>query len=85
MGSNVVFVAAGQCGNQLGYSLISNIHRAIVDDGGEKNGGINSEVFFRGTNGARSKKQARCVCLDTEPKAGTVNDQSMFISFYHNI
>ena len=65
MSSNVVFVAGGQCGNQLGYTLLSNIASHL---GADSQDPITreSDVFFRG----RRSRRARCVCLDTEPKAG---------------
>ena len=65
MSSNVVFVAGGQCGNQLGYTLLSNIATHL---GGTSEGlsHEDSDVFFRG----QKRRRARCVCLDTEPKAG---------------
>ena len=69
MASNVVFVAGGQCGNQLGYTLLSNISAHLESDISLSR---ESDVFFRG----QKTRRARCVCLDTEPKAG------MYLFFY---
>ena len=65
MSANVVFVAGGQCGNQLGYTLLSNI-ATHLEGTSERFYGEDSDIFFRG----QKKRRARCVCLDTEPKAG---------------
>jgi len=58
--SNIVFVNAGQCGNQLGYDVLESLFQNCYDD---------SEVntFFRLNQ--KDKCIARAICLDTEPKA----------------
>ena len=73
MASNVVFVAGGQCGNQLGYTLLSNISTHLKSDASFSQ---ESDVFFRG----QKNRRARCVCLDTEPKAGMI--LSVYLSIY---
>lgn len=60
--SNTIFVASGQCGNQLGYELINNLHNHLVDDGDCM------DAFFRQDRLNTSRSYARLVCLDTEPK-----------------
>lgn len=74
--SNVIMVQAGQCGNQLGYSLLSSLyHHLNKEKVGERNEVDFSEAeeletFFRSSSSSRNRKHiARCVCLDTEPKA----------------
>ena len=65
--SNVVLVSAGQCGNQLGYNLLSNIYSELSSSDNEL---LDIDTFFRDYKSS-AKKRARCVCLDTEPKAGS--------------
>lgn len=61
-----VFVEAGQCGNQLGYNMLSHtfsqLNKYSHDD--------QIDAFFRPSR--RHGYYARCVSLDTEPKV--VND-----------
>jgi len=64
--SNVVFVHAGQCGNQLGYEMLESLFNHTSDD--ETN---ECDMYFRKTT--RNKSIARCVCLDTEPKAVSIS------------
>ena len=78
--SNVVFVSAGQCGNQLGYSILSKLNEQLSgqqEDGSENV--MEMDFFFRSSGNSQTKKRARCVCLDTEPKAG------MVVAFVHII
>jgi tubulin delta len=60
--SNTIFVASGQCGNQVGYELINNLYSHLQDDRD------NIDCFFRPSRANPSKAYARIVCLDTEPK-----------------
>ena len=58
-----VFVDTGQCGNQLGCSILDSLHQHLIDDP------IELDSFFR-TSESRNKSTtyARAVCIDTEPK-----------------
>lgn len=69
--NNFIFINAGQCGNQLGYSLLSHIHAHLMnldDDHPDKENLISQ--FFRNSNDQRRHKtlNSRAVCIDTEPK-----------------
>lgn len=81
MASSCIFVNAGQCGNQLGYSVLDSLFSHLSSEsssssnhtqdiwGGDVEMNVNS--FFRqsrGTTGRRERMIARAVCLDTEPK-----------------
>jgi tubulin delta len=58
-----VFVDTGQCGNQLGCSILDSLHQHLVDDP------IELDSFFRTSNSRnKSTTYARAVCIDTEPK-----------------
>lgn len=58
-----VFVDTGQCGNQLGSSILESLHQHVQFDNAEM------DAFFR-TSFPRGdvKTYARAVCIDTEPK-----------------
>lgn len=65
---NHVFVATGQCGNQLGYELLDRLYsHSISQPHSTEDVSLDAEVLksslFRG-----NKNTGRIVCLDTEPK-----------------
>lgn len=71
--SNIILVNAGQCGNQLGYSMLDGAYKELRGEiEKEKGFSDNLEIIFRPQSDARKAPLARCVCLDTEPKV--VND-----------
>lgn len=76
---NHVFVATGQCGNQLGYEIIDRLYAHAMSQPKSNQGGaviddadILKSSCFREVNtdltGNQTKHVARVVCLDTEPK-----------------
>jgi len=62
----VIFCQAGQCGNQLGFSILDSLYRHLKpsDDADHM------ETFFRESvsSSRQSRLFARAVCIDTEPK-----------------
>jgi len=64
--SNVVLVEVGQCGNQLGYSILDSLYGHLKGSDEE----LEMETFFRSSSRRQgdSKWCARAVCIDTEPK-----------------
>lgn len=70
-----VFIEAGQCGNQLGYTILEKLLLHYENDANSNsNSNVqekHKETFFRKSS-KRSKENdtlvARAVCLDTEPK-----------------
>ena len=61
-----IFCNVGQCGNQLGYSLLNSVHEHLnVDTAGD-----DLESFFRESSTRQNSDRlvARAVCIDTEPK-----------------
>ena len=62
-----VFVETGQCGNQLGFSILDSLFDQLTKNFSEES----LDVFFRESR-SRRRLYARAVCLDTEPKV--VND-----------
>lgn len=79
---NYVFVAAGQCGNQLAYDLLDNlfmhsrsayhlgslIHHNVDSYNPFTDGDDSSAALFESVFRGDSSYYARAVCLDTEPK-----------------
>ena len=66
---SVIFCLAGQCGNQLGYSVLDSLHRHLAgpaEEGGQASQHI--ESFFRESSASSTPSLARAVCIDTEPK-----------------
>lgn len=59
--SNIIFVECGQCGNQLGFSMLDTIY-AHLDGASDEL----KEIVFR--SDSKNRQYARSVCLDTEPK-----------------
>jgi hypothetical protein len=75
--SNIVLVNAGQCGNQLGYSMLRGAYKELASDDGSTAAGtdghldsVELDILFRQQSDSKRAPLARCVCLDTEPKAG---------------
>lgn len=62
-----VFCNVGQCGNQLGYSVLQSLCDHL---GGENENEREDDVesFFRESATLENKRVARAVCIDTEPK-----------------
>lgn len=62
-----IFVDTGQCGNQLGSSILESLYQHVQFDHAEM------DAFFR-TSYSRGEPRtyARAVCIDTEPKV--IND-----------
>lgn len=61
--SNIIFIASGQCGNQVSHEILNNIyqHMPISHE--------NHEIFFnKSKNSINMKTFARLACFDTEPK-----------------
>jgi hypothetical protein len=82
---STVFVQTGQCGNQIGYQLLSDLFNQIHSRNGvdtdarsvervERDTVIEEELdlYFHESETKPGKYFARCVCLDTEPKV--IND-----------
>ena len=67
--SDTILVACGQCGNQLGYSILDSLHTHLAS-GGDSVSSSNVELsgFFRSKGARSSDLYARAVCFDTEPK-----------------
>lgn len=63
--SNCVFVETGQCGNQLGFSLLDSLF-SHLSDCNDENADMPLDTFFH--HSSTGKPTARAVCLDTEPK-----------------
>jgi hypothetical protein len=59
-----IFVDTGQCGNQLGCSIIDSLYHHVNSDP------MHMDAFFR--TSINNKQYARAVCIDTEPKV--IND-----------
>ena len=60
---SVIFVNAGQCGNQLGYCLLDALD---AHSGSGEESCLDS--FFRESSVSGARPIARAVCIDTEPK-----------------
>lgn len=68
--SSCVFIDTGQCGNQLGYTLLDSLYDHIVPPILKKEFEKvpnDLDFFFRKSRNG-SKLYSRSVCLDTEPK-----------------
>ena len=67
--SNCILIEAGQCGNQLGLSILDHLNNHHNSQNIGKDGSTISDWdnnnFRINKNGC---KYARAVCLDTEPK-----------------
>lgn len=58
-----IFVDTGQCGNQLGSSILESLHQHVQFDHAEM------DAFFRTSySRGEARTYARAVCIDTEPK-----------------
>ena len=81
--NNCIFIETGQCGNQLGYSLLDTLYKHlnvietkkdIIYDNNYEDNSLLLENYFRllsinNDNRNNSTKYiARAICLDTEPK-----------------
>lgn len=61
-----IFVNVGQCGNQLGCSILDSLQNHLQNDS------TSMDAFFRTKYEKGEEKQyARAVCIDTEPKVIT--------------
>jgi hypothetical protein len=78
---STIFVQSGQCGNQLGFQLLTDLFQQIHAGHNTSSSSSNSrngtdecavedelEIFFRESETKPGRYSARCVCLDTEPK-----------------
>lgn len=74
---NFIFVETGQCGNQLGYSLLDSLHSQLssFEDSNARYDTADAhcssemlDMYFRPPSLRREQRFARAVCLDTEPK-----------------
>ena len=65
--ANCIFVETGQCGNQLGFSLLNSLHDHLATLEGDEYAEM-LETCFHSSSSKDSKPVARAVCLDTEPK-----------------
>ena len=72
-----VFIEAGQCGNQLGYTILEKLmvhYENEIASNSNSKVDVNEkhkEIFFRKVfkrSREHGKLVARAVCLDTEPK-----------------
>ena len=77
--SSNIFVEVGQCGNQLGQTLLNHIYRHYVEN---KSFG-ELDIHFRQT--MKSNFIARAVCIDTEPKVINNCLNNGLIAFNHPI
>jgi len=71
MSTSCILIETGQCGNQLGYTLLDSLYDHISPPSSRKEFdkyfNTDTDIFFRKSRDG-SKLYSRSVCLDTEPK-----------------
>jgi tubulin delta len=88
---STIFVNAGQCGNQLGYSILDSLYAHLSCPGinlSEDDREEEMNSFFRLSNTKNNRRFARVVCLDTEPKVvneclGRANEHKQYWNYDH--
>lgn len=61
MNSNII-IEVGQCGNQLGQTLLNHLYNYYITNN------ATSELDINFRRNAKNEIIARAICIDTEPK-----------------